>query len=68
VAHERVLKALGFKQSKFAFAHGAVHELPGPLWLIDTYHCSRYNTQTGRITPAMFEDALSCAARLAVAI
>ena len=67
VAHERVLKALGFKQSAFAFGHGAVHELPGPLWLIDTYHCSRYNTQTGRITPRMFEDALSCAARLAVA-
>jgi uracil-DNA glycosylase family 4 len=66
VAHERVLKALGFKQSAFAFGHGAVHALPGPLWLIDTYHCSRYNTQTGRITPAMFEDALACAANLAV--
>ncbi|MDG1114754.1 MAG: uracil-DNA glycosylase family protein [Pseudomonadales bacterium] len=67
VAHERVLKALGFKQSAFAFGHGAVHELAGPLWLIDTYHCSRYNTQTGRITSAMFEEALSSAARLAVA-
>jgi uracil-DNA glycosylase len=67
VAHERVLKVLGFKQSAFAFGHGAVHELSDPLWLIDTYHCSRYNTQTGRITPAMFEDALALAARLAVA-
>jgi len=55
VSHNAVLKAFDQKQSAFKFGHGAVHSLPGDLTLIDSYHCSRYNTQTGRLTTPMFE-------------
>lgn len=55
VAHQAVLTALGLRKSSFAFAHGAQHELPGGMTLFDSYHCSRYNTQTRRLTTAMFE-------------
>ena len=54
IAHDAVLAALGQKRSRFAFGHGAVHELNG-LRLFDSYHCSRYNTNTRVLTPAMFE-------------
>ena len=55
VAHGAVLAALGERKSRYPFGHGALHELPGGLLLADSYHCSRYNTNTGRLTPAMFE-------------
>ena len=61
IAHESALRALGLKPGPFPFAHGARHVLPvmgaagAPLVLFDSYHCSRYNTNTGRLTPAMFE-------------
>jgi uracil-DNA glycosylase len=55
IAHQAVLMAVGVKPSKLAFRHGALHELPNGLALFDSYHCSRYNTQTRRLTPAMFE-------------
>lgn len=55
VSHNAVLKALGHKQSAFKFAHGALHDLRDGLTLADSYHCSRYNTNTGRLTPQMFE-------------
>lgn len=57
LAHKAVLATLGLKQSHSKFAHAAVHELPGrrPL-LVNSYHCSRYNTNTGRLTAEMFED------------
>ncbi|MFQ5773320.1 MAG: uracil-DNA glycosylase [Kiloniellaceae bacterium] len=55
VAHGAVLAALGIKKNSFAFAHGAMHDLPGGLLLADSYHCSRYNTNTGRLSVAMFE-------------
>lgn len=55
VAHQAVLLALALKQSEFPFRHGARHPLSGGLALFDSYHCSRYNTQTRRLTPAMFE-------------
>lgn len=54
VAHQAVLRALGLKLKDYAFAHGAVHDLPNGLRLYDSYHCSRYNTQTKRLTEAMF--------------
>ena len=54
IAHKAVLRALGLKLSAYAFAHGAKHKLPSGHILIDSYHCSRYNTQTRRLTPAMF--------------
>lgn len=54
VAHDAVLMALGEKRSKYPFRHGARHELASGLALFDSYHCSRYNTQTKRLTPEMF--------------
>ncbi len=57
-AHEAVLTLRGLKKSAFPFAHGAQHELPGGLLLTDSYHCSRYNTNTGRLTEEMFRTAL----------
>ncbi len=54
VAHKAVLMAAGLRQSAFAFAHAARHVLPDGRLLIDSYHCSRYNTQTRRLTSADF--------------
>lgn len=56
IAHKAVLMALGLKQSAFDFAHGARHVLPDGRVLFDSYHCSRYNTQTRRLTSADFHD------------
>lgn len=67
VAHRAVLKALSLKQSGHAFGHGAEHELPGGRVLLDSYHCSRYNTQTRRLTDEMFRDVFRRAARLLAA-
>jgi len=55
VAHETVLTTLGARRASFPFAHNATHRLDGPT-LFDSYHCSRYNTNTGRLTEAMFEE------------
>jgi uracil-DNA glycosylase family 4 len=59
IAHDAVLRALDAPSSKYAFAHGAAHTIPTApggrtLKLFDSYHCSRYNTNTKRLTPAMF--------------
>lgn len=54
VSHGAVLTALGLRKSAHPFRHGALYELPGGLTLADSYHCSRYNTNTGRLTEAMF--------------
>jgi uracil-DNA glycosylase family 4 len=56
IAHDAVLMALGLKRSTLRFRHGARHALPRALQLYDSYHCSRYNTQTKRLTPEMFRD------------
>jgi uracil-DNA glycosylase family 4 len=55
IAHQAVLTACGERRSAFPFGHGAMHALSGGLLLADSYHCSRYNTNTGKLTPAMFE-------------
>lgn len=55
IAHGAVLAALGQRKSAFRFGHGAVHALPDGKLLADSYHCSRYNTNTGKLTTAMFE-------------
>lgn len=55
IAHRSTVAALGLRQKDCVFGHGAEHGLPRGLTLIDSYHCSRYNTQTKRLTPSMFE-------------
>lgn len=59
VAHEAVLRTFDLKLKNHAFAHGAVHDLPNGLRLADSFHCSRYNVNTGRLTPEMFAEVLA---------
>ncbi len=59
VAHQAVLRSYGLKLNGLRFAHGAEHRLPDGRRLIDSYHCSRYNTQTGRLTEAAFTEVLA---------
>ena len=54
IAHNSVLRTLGHKQSAYKFGHAAEHVFPEGLLMIDSYHCSRYNTNTGRLTTEMF--------------
>ena len=54
VAHDSTLRALGAKPAAAPFSHGGSHEI-GPIRLYSSYHCSRYNTNTGRLTTGMFE-------------
>jgi uracil-DNA glycosylase family 4 len=58
IAHETVVVACGARRSANPFAHGGTHKL-GALTLFDSYHCSRYNTNTGVLTPAMFRDVIA---------
>jgi uracil-DNA glycosylase family 4 len=64
VAHRAVVRALQLPQSDYAFAHGKHHRLPDHRHLLDSYHCSRYNTQTGRLTPRMFRRVFAKAANM----
>lgn len=64
VAHQAVLKAYGFKLSSAKFAHNAQHNLPDGRMLVDSYHTSRYNVQTNRLTKAMFADVFRTIASL----
>jgi uracil-DNA glycosylase len=59
IAHESVLRAHGLRPTMARFAHGAEAALPGGLTLVSSYHCSRYNTQTRRLTAEMFEAAMA---------
>ena len=55
IAHRSVVAGFGLKQTTHTFAHAAEHAMPRGITLIDSYHCSRYNTQTRRLSAAMFE-------------
>jgi uracil-DNA glycosylase family 4 len=59
LAHLQVLAAKGLRRALYPFAHGAMHTLPEGVILADSYHCSRLNTNTGRLTPAMFEAVIA---------
>jgi uracil-DNA glycosylase len=65
VAHDAVLMARGLKRSQFAFGHGREHSLDGARYLVDSYHCSRYNTSTGVLTAEMFKKVMARACELA---
>ncbi len=59
IAHKAVISALGLKQAEHPFGHGLRYPLPSGQQLLTSYHCSRYNTQTRRLTTAMFEQIFS---------
>lgn len=61
IAHQSVLRGHGSRLADHKFGHGARHDLPGGRTLFDSYHCSRYNTNTRRLTAAMFEDVFAAA-------
>jgi len=63
IAHRAVIKARGYRQVEFKFSHEALHDL-GDLLLLDSYHCSRYNTNTRRLTTEMFASVFSKAKAL----
>jgi uracil-DNA glycosylase family 4 len=65
IAHDAILSAMDLKRSKFVFGHAAEHPLGQARHLIDSYHCSRYNTNTRRLTPEMFKAVLGKACKLA---
>lgn len=64
LAHAAFLRSLGLRLAEYPFAHGAEHQLPDGTWLLCSYHVSRQNTQTGRLTPAMFDAVLARARQL----
>lgn len=67
IAHQSAVKALGGKLPKYRFAHGAEHRMPDGTLLIDSYHCSRYNQNTGRLTTDMLRTIFARAVELAAA-
>jgi uracil-DNA glycosylase family 4 len=64
IAHNSVIKAFSMRQKDFPFGHNRLHQLNSGLQLLDSYHCSRYNTQTRRLTPEMFEQVFAHAKQL----
>ncbi len=65
IAHAAVLRSRGLRAAVYRFGHAAEHRLPDDRQLIDSYHCSRYNTQTRRLTPEMFRAVVGRASELA---
>jgi len=64
ISHESTVAALGLRQKDAPFSHGAKHKVPGAAFsLFDSYHCSRYNTNTRRLTVAMFEEVFAAISR-----
>ena len=64
IAHGSILDVERVRKSAYRFAHGAHHRLPSRRWLLDSYHCSRYNTNTGRLTERMFADVVAAARKI----
>ena len=64
IAHNAVIKALGLRQKVYPFGHNQLHEFDNGLRLLDSYHCSRYNTQTRRLTTEMFQAVFARAREL----
>ena len=64
IAHRAIIKSLGLRQAEFKFGHAAEHRLPGRFLLLDSYHCSRYNTNTRRLTTEMFDKVFARAREL----
>lgn len=64
IAHRAVVKAVAGRQTDFKFGHAAEHAVDGRFMLLDSYHCSRYNTHTGRLTADMFHRVLARAREL----
>ena len=62
IAHDQLLSTLGERRAAFPFSHGAEHVLSDGRRLFDSYHCSRYNTNTGVLTEAMFDEVVGRAA------
>ena len=62
IAHDATLSALGERRNAHPFAHGRCHRLASGATLFDSYHCSRYNTNTGRLTPEMFRSVFAAIA------
>jgi uracil-DNA glycosylase family 4 len=65
VAHDAVLIAMGLKRSQFQFGHGNEHAVSETQYLVDSYHCSRYNTSTKVLTVPMFKKVVTRACKLA---
>ncbi len=63
IAHRAIVKAMGLRQADFKFGHAALHDL-GDFRVLDSYHCSRYNTNTGRLTDEIFEAVFAVARTL----
>ena len=63
IAHRAIVKAVGGRQADFSFGHGALHDV-GDFQVLDSYHCSRYNTNTRRLTEAMFDSIFAQAREL----
>lgn len=59
LAHDAIIRALDLKRSAWPFTHAAIHQISQQLTLIDSYHCSRYNTQTGRLTESAFDTVMA---------
>lgn len=64
IAHNAVLRSFGLKAKEYPFLHNKLHRLPNGISLVDSYHCSRYNTQTKRLTEAMFRNVFQQAREL----
>lgn len=64
IAHDQVIRTIGGKLAQFKFAHNTAHTLPEGQIMLNSYHCSRYNTNTGRLTAEMFEDVFEKATEI----